>query len=120
MTIADAMGNEAMLTVLRHISHLPAGKSPEVFGYIHTKDGLRLSTASKRAPTIHMALQYLIRNYFRINNVITIRLGKSVHKVPKCDQANGSTLIHYTNDTYPHFHYYETTDTALNIPQITT
>ena len=65
-----------------------------------------------------MALQFLIRNYFRVDNVVTVRLGKSVHKIPKCAHADGCTLIHYTNDLNPDFHYYETTDTALNIPQI--
>ena len=115
------MDNTAMRTLLTYISNLPAGKAPEVFGQVLATDGStwRLTAASRRAPKIHLALQYLTRNFFRVSNVVSIRLGKGLHRVPKCEYADGSVLIHYTNDVNPDFHYYETNDTGLDLSTIT-
>ena len=84
MTRDFGLDNMAMKTVIAHIAGLPAGKAPKLFGYVpDTQGNLRLSTESKFAPRIHLALQYLVRTYFRIDKVIAIRLGKSVSYVPR-------------------------------------
>eukprot|EP00974_Lingulodinium_polyedra_P036617 3510444-Lingulodinium_polyedra.AAC.1 len=62
------MDNNAMRTVLQYISDLRAGKAAEIVGYIpdDTKGtGFKLSPMSRKAPKIHFALQYLVRNFFR-------------------------------------------------------
>ena len=74
---------------------------------------------STRAPKIHLALQYVIRNFFRIDNIIAVRLGKGVHKVRRCAYADGCTLIHYADDLNPNFRYYESQDTSLDIQKVT-
>ncbi len=74
---------------------------------------------SKRSPRIHLALQYVIRNFFRIDNVIAVRLGRSVNKLPKHEGADGCTLIHFVSDVTPYFHFYETVDTQLDVMKIT-
>ena len=56
-----------------------------------------------------MALQFLVRNSFRIENVVAIRF----------TYAESCTLVHYDNDVTPGFHYYESDGTALNISDIT-
>ena len=66
-----------------------------------------------------MALQFLIRNFFRVSNVVAVRVGKGIHRVPRCDYADGSVLIHYLSDIKPDFHYYETDDTAIDIHAVT-
>jgi len=113
------MDNDAMDIILIYVSRLQAGKTPEVFGYFYVDGKYNLTTASKKAPKVYMALQYVIRNFFRIQDVFAVRLGKSVHRVGKCEHAEKSTLIYYTCDNAPDFHYYETEDTALDIQYIT-
>lgn len=78
-----------------------------------------LSAWSKQVPKIHLALQYLLRNYSRIENVIAVRMGKSGTRTQTCDYVDSSTLLHYKSDTEPSFHYYETVDIALDIKAIT-
>ena len=74
---------------------------------------------SRNNPRIHLALQFVIRNVLHIANVIAVRLGISIHYVSRCKYADACTLVHYTNDDNPDFHYYESQDRALNIQQIT-
>ena len=107
LTMEYGLDNDAMDTILNYISRLPAGKTPETFGYTKTRatsPQLQLSMASKRAPKVFLALQYVIRNFFRINDVFAIRLGKSVSTVNKCDYADRSILIYYDSDTDTNFH----------------
>ena len=66
-----------------------------------------------------MALQFLVRNYFRIENVVAMRFAKSVNKHPAVTYAESCTLVHYDNDVAPGFHDYESDGTALNISDIT-
>ena len=86
-TMNEGMDNDAMRLVLDYISGLPAGKAPETFGYVSAAPNgglsaaeLRLSPASKRAPKIHLAQQILMRAYFRVGNVVALRLGKIIYK----------------------------------------
>ena len=62
-----------------------------------------------------MALQFLVRNYFRIENVVAIRLARSISNLPAVTYAESCTLVHYDNDVTPGFHYYESDGTTLNI-----
>eukprot|EP00959_Pyramimonas_sp_CCMP1952_P263124 5502538-Pyramimonas_sp.AAC.1 len=110
----------AMQTVLTYVAHLGAGKPAKVFGYMPDYKGdLNLSDDSKFHPRVHLALQYLLPNYFRVEHVVAVRLAKSVSCLAAVKYATGSTLIHYDNDVRPAFHYYECVGTGLNIFQIT-
>eukprot|EP00959_Pyramimonas_sp_CCMP1952_P130278 2724152-Pyramimonas_sp.AAC.1 len=101
------MDSMAMQTALTYVAHLGAGKPAKVFGYIPDyKGNLNLSDDSKFHPRVHLALQYLVRNYFRVERVVAVRLVKSVLNLPSVKYATGSTLIHYDNDVNPAFHYY--------------
>eukprot|EP00959_Pyramimonas_sp_CCMP1952_P165290 3455246-Pyramimonas_sp.AAC.1 len=65
------MDNMAMKTVLTYVAHLGAGKPAKVFGYIPDyKGNLNLSDDSKVHPRVHLALQYPVRNYFRVERVV--------------------------------------------------
>ena len=56
--------NVALKTVLAFIASLPAGQPAMTFGYLPNKQGdLRQTTASRLSPNVHLALQFLIRNY---------------------------------------------------------
>eukprot|EP00959_Pyramimonas_sp_CCMP1952_P261753 5473606-Pyramimonas_sp.AAC.1 len=69
------------------------------FGYVPTKEGMRqMTSASRLSPKVHLALEYLIRNFFRIENVVSVRLAKGTHKLPPVAYADSCTLVHYDND----------------------
>ena len=109
MTLELGLDNEAIDTIINYIERLAAGKTPETFGYVVTSTSpprYQLSTASKKAPKVFLALQFAIRNFFRIGDVFAIRLGKGVVTVNKCESADRSTLIYYTSDTHRDFHYH--------------
>ena len=118
-----ANDTDAMDLIIDYIGNLAHNKMPETFGYAVDKKGdafsFHLTSASKRAPKIYMALQYLVRNFFRIESVVAIRLGKGVRSVGKFHYADRSTLVYYSSDTDPDFRYYETDDTALDVLKIT-
>jgi len=124
LTMDLGMDNMAMDLMLDYVGRLAHGKTPVTFGYAvvlsHRKQPrLVLTTATKKAPKVYLALQFLIRNYFRISNVFAIRLGHGVKQVSNCDYAQGCTLIHYQSDVDPKFKYYETSDVALDIRDVT-
>eukprot|EP00959_Pyramimonas_sp_CCMP1952_P364134 7625395-Pyramimonas_sp.AAC.1 len=97
----------AMQTVLTYVAHLGAGKLAKVFGCIPDyKGNLNLSDDSKCHPRVHLALQYLVRNYSRVERVVAVRSAKSAFNLLAVKYAVGSTLIHYDNDVNPAFHYY--------------
>eukprot|EP00959_Pyramimonas_sp_CCMP1952_P137919 2886924-Pyramimonas_sp.AAC.1 len=109
-------GHTALRTVVEFIAGLQAGRASMMFGFVPTQRGnLQITTASQINPKVHLALQFLIRNYFRLENVIAVRLAKSVRKLPACDPATGSTLIYYDNDVTPAFRYYKSTGTAIDV-----
>ena len=110
---------DAMHIVLRYIAELPAGTPAEAFGYAISGGSYHLTTMSKKAPRIHLALQYLIRNVFQVANVVTVRLGKSVKKTQSCNYCDGCTLVYYHRDVNPEFQMYECDGAALDIPKIT-
>ena len=57
----------ALRTVLAYISELPAGQPAKTFGYLPSKQGrLRMTNDSGRAPKVHLALQYRVKNYVRV------------------------------------------------------
>eukprot|EP00959_Pyramimonas_sp_CCMP1952_P285918 5978375-Pyramimonas_sp.AAC.1 len=114
------MDNMATQTALTYAAHPGAGKPATVFGYIPDyKGNLKLSDGSKFHSRVHFALQYIVRNYFRVERVVAVRLAKSASGLPAVKYAAGSTLIHYDSDVNPAFHYYECVGTGLNISQIT-
>eukprot|EP00959_Pyramimonas_sp_CCMP1952_P186598 3901675-Pyramimonas_sp.AAC.1 len=53
--------------------------------------------------------------YFRIENVVSVRLAKSIHKLPLVAYADSCTLVHDNNDVNPGIDYYQREGTALNI-----
>eukprot|EP00959_Pyramimonas_sp_CCMP1952_P366536 7676739-Pyramimonas_sp.AAC.1 len=88
-----------MQTVLTYVAHLGAGKPAKVLGYIPDyKGNFNLSDDSKFHTRVHLALQYIVRNYFRVERVVAVRLAKNVSNLPAVKYATGSTLIHYDSD----------------------
>eukprot|EP00959_Pyramimonas_sp_CCMP1952_P345732 7240438-Pyramimonas_sp.AAC.1 len=101
------MGSDspALRAVLTFLASLSAGRPALTFGYVPTKEGtLLMTSASRLSPKVHCALQYLIRNFFRIENVVSVRLAKSIHKLLLVASADSCTLVHYDNDVNPGFH----------------
>eukprot|EP00959_Pyramimonas_sp_CCMP1952_P042797 895242-Pyramimonas_sp.AAC.1 len=74
-----------------------------------------MTSASRLSLKVRLALQCLIRNFVRIENVVSVRSAKSIHKLPPVSYAASCTLVHYDNDVNPGFHHYDTEDTALTI-----
>eukprot|EP00959_Pyramimonas_sp_CCMP1952_P071501 1493372-Pyramimonas_sp.AAC.1 len=102
-------------TVLTFVASLPAGRPAMTFGYVPTKKGiLQMTSASRPSPEAHLALQYLIRSFFRIGNVVSVRLAKSMRELPLVSYADSCALVHCGNDADPGFHYYEAEGNALN------
>eukprot|EP00959_Pyramimonas_sp_CCMP1952_P345932 7245072-Pyramimonas_sp.AAC.1 len=100
--------NTAPFSALTSVASLSAGRPALTFGYVPTKRGtLQMTAASRLSPKVHLALQYFIRNYFRIENVVSVRLAKSIHTLPPVTYADSCTLVHYDNDVDPGFHYHE-------------
>eukprot|EP00959_Pyramimonas_sp_CCMP1952_P394435 8264874-Pyramimonas_sp.AAC.1 len=73
-----------------------------------------MTSASRLSPKLYLALQCLFRNFFRIENVVPVRLAKSIHKLPPVTYADSCTLAPYDNDVNPGFHHYEAEGTALH------
>eukprot|EP00959_Pyramimonas_sp_CCMP1952_P118940 2486858-Pyramimonas_sp.AAC.1 len=73
-------------------------------GYVPTKKGmLQMTSASRLFPKVHLALQCLIRNFFRIEDVVSVRLDKGIHKLPSVACADSCTLVHCDDDVNPGF-----------------
>eukprot|EP00959_Pyramimonas_sp_CCMP1952_P109982 2300653-Pyramimonas_sp.AAC.1 len=110
----------ALRTVLTFVYSRSAGRPALTFGHVPTKKGsLQMTTAIRASPKVHLALQNIIGNFFRIENVVSVRLAKSTHKLPPVTYADSCTLVHYDNDMSPGFHYYEAEGVALNIHDTT-
>eukprot|EP00959_Pyramimonas_sp_CCMP1952_P348203 7293432-Pyramimonas_sp.AAC.1 len=77
-----------------------------------------MTTASRVSSEQHLALQFLVRNYFRIENVVTVRLAKGIHGLPAAPYADSCTLASNDNDVTPGFQYYDSEGTALNMHDI--
>eukprot|EP00959_Pyramimonas_sp_CCMP1952_P272305 5693188-Pyramimonas_sp.AAC.2 len=80
---------------------------------------LQMTSASRLSPKVHLALQYLIRNFFRIENVVSVRLAKSIHELPPVAYADSCALVHCDNDVNAGAHYFEAEGTALNVHDAT-
>ena len=75
------------------------------FGYTSNKNAsMHLSTASQRTPKVFVALQYIVKNIFRIPSVIAVRIGRSIHHTSAFANATGSILIYYEDDNDPTFY----------------
>jgi len=66
-----------------------------------------------------MALQYILKSFFKIEDVVAIRVGNSVHQLQTYPGADRSVVIYYYDDIDPQFKYYETKDTAIELRQLT-
>ena len=111
---------EAVDVMLDFISRLSAGKTPATFGYTSDAKGNQfLTTASTRYPKTFMALQYVVKNIFRISDVIAVRLGRGINNTQLAPFAKGCTLVYYERDTEPDFKFYESEDTAIDVMSVT-
>eukprot|EP00959_Pyramimonas_sp_CCMP1952_P083818 1752832-Pyramimonas_sp.AAC.1 len=89
-------------TVLTVVASLPAKRPAMTLGYVPTKKGmLQKTSASRLAPKGTLDLQYLIRNFFRIESVVSVRSATNIHKLPPVAYADSCTLVHYDNDVNP-------------------
>eukprot|EP00959_Pyramimonas_sp_CCMP1952_P275958 5768014-Pyramimonas_sp.AAC.1 len=62
---------------------MSAGRPALTCGDVPTKKGsLQMTEASRLSPKVHLALQYLIRNFVRFENVVSVKLAKRIHKLP--------------------------------------
>eukprot|EP00959_Pyramimonas_sp_CCMP1952_P292345 6114206-Pyramimonas_sp.AAC.2 len=87
--------NTALRAVLTFVASLPAGRPAMTCGDAPTKKGvLDMTSASRLSPKVHLALQYLIIIFFRIENVVPVRFAKRIHKRPPLDYADSCTLVH--------------------------
>eukprot|EP00959_Pyramimonas_sp_CCMP1952_P022150 465706-Pyramimonas_sp.AAC.1 len=77
-----------------------------------------MTSASRIFPKVHLALEYLIRNFFRVENVDSVRLAMSNHKLPPVAYADSCELVRYDNDVSPGLRYHEAEGTALNMCHI--
>ena len=111
--------DEALTTVLQHIASLSAGKVPEMYGYTFVNNAYQATACSRHKPRIHLALTYVVRNYFRIQDVFAMKVGKSIQQLSKLEHADRSALIHYVHDESPRFHFYETRYIAIYVQFIT-
>eukprot|EP00959_Pyramimonas_sp_CCMP1952_P131888 2757516-Pyramimonas_sp.AAC.1 len=85
------------------------------FGDVPTKKvTLQMTSASRLSPKVNLALQNLTRNFFRIENVVSVRLAKSARELPSAAYADSCTLVHSDNDVNPCFHCYEAEGTTLD------
>ena len=107
---------EALKIIFRYISAMKPGKI-ETFGVAPT--GKKLTTASKAHPKVHLALQFVLRSYFRLRGVTAVRLGQCIQRTGDSTGTQRSVLIHYASDDDPRFHYYRSTQAALDIAAIT-
>eukprot|EP00959_Pyramimonas_sp_CCMP1952_P096347 2014194-Pyramimonas_sp.AAC.1 len=78
-----------------------------------------MRNASHLSPNVHLTVECLIRNFFRIEDVVSVRLAKGIHKLPPVAYADSCTLVHYGDDVNPGSYSYEAEGTALNIREIT-
>ena len=95
--------SDAMKVVLKHISTMTPGKT-QTYGYVtdFRQEGTsRLSSMSIKAPKIHLALQFIMKNLFRVADVIAVRIGRSIGKIGQFVTASGSTLVYYNSDQKP-------------------
>eukprot|EP00959_Pyramimonas_sp_CCMP1952_P333253 6978121-Pyramimonas_sp.AAC.1 len=76
------------------------------------------SRLSPKRPEVHSSMQCLIKNFFRIEIVVSVRMAKSIHELPPVTYADSCTLVRSDNDVNPVFDYYDAEGTALNIHDI--
>eukprot|EP00959_Pyramimonas_sp_CCMP1952_P271603 5678037-Pyramimonas_sp.AAC.1 len=76
---------------------------------------LQMTSASRLSPKVRLVWQCFIRNFFRIESVVSVRLAKSIHELPPVAYADSCTLVHFDNDVNLGFIYYEAEGTALDI-----
>ena len=111
--------NEAMAIVLSYIEGLPMDKAPETFGYVKAQGSLALTSISRRQPRVLMALQYVIRSYFRLYDVYAVRIGRGRYKLTGCTDAMTSILIHYSDKSQPHFRKFVSKESVVDVAQAT-
>eukprot|EP00959_Pyramimonas_sp_CCMP1952_P037586 787292-Pyramimonas_sp.AAC.1 len=66
-----------------------------------------MTDASKLSPKVRVALQFLARIYFVIENAVAVRLFKGSHRLPAVAHADSDALVRYDSDVAPGFFNYE-------------
>ena len=104
--------------VLDYCATLQPGRKAVTFGFL---EGERtLSAHSKAHPRIHMAIQYVVKTHFKESNVVAVRLGRSIQRLPKYKGAARQTIIYWTSDESPDFHMVETDGQEVtDLPRLT-
>ena len=67
----------ALTFLVRYIAELPAGKA-KLLGYIRKKERFVLTDSVVKEPKVFMALQFVTRTYFNLEQVVLVRLGISL------------------------------------------
>eukprot|EP00959_Pyramimonas_sp_CCMP1952_P453345 9468085-Pyramimonas_sp.AAC.1 len=112
--------NAALRTAPTFVASLPAGRPAMRYGCVPIKKGtLQMTSASRLSPMVHLALQCLARSFFRIENVVSVRLSNRTRALLPAAYARSCTSVFYDNDVNPGFHDHEAEGTALNIHDVT-
>eukprot|EP00959_Pyramimonas_sp_CCMP1952_P109880 2298532-Pyramimonas_sp.AAC.1 len=90
-------------------------------GYLPTRNGvLQMRSASRLSPEVHLFLQYIINDFFRIEDFfVVVGFAWSIHALPLVTYVDSCTLVHCDNGLNPGFHCYEAEGAALNIRGVT-
>eukprot|EP00959_Pyramimonas_sp_CCMP1952_P243814 5096602-Pyramimonas_sp.AAC.1 len=74
-----------------------------------------MTSASRLTLKVHLARQYFIWDFFRIEIVVSVKLVKSIHELPPVAYAGSCAFVDYDNDVNPGFYDYEAEGAALNV-----
>jgi hypothetical protein len=114
-------GPQAMKIVKEFIEKLEPKSAPMLFGHTN-KTGKMLTKASQTYKEIHEALNYVIMNVFRINDVMSVRIGRGVQTLGNIpDEDNHVTMYWFgKDDTHNQFIDYinKISNTVFNLKRM--
>eukprot|EP00959_Pyramimonas_sp_CCMP1952_P233365 4876922-Pyramimonas_sp.AAC.1 len=60
-----------------------------------------MTTGSRLSPKVNLPLQYLMRNFFQVENVVSVRLAERIHELPPVTYADSCAWVHCDIDVGP-------------------
>ena len=67
---------------------------------------------------VHIALLHIGSMMFQPENILAVRTGRGVHRVPEYPRKGISTLCYWTSDDHLDLYKYEMQDTAVNLKDL--
>jgi hypothetical protein len=109
----------AFAVVRDYVESKECGSAPTIFGYIwQNSPGWTLTKASKTHGLVFEALNFLIKNTFRFEGVVCVRLGKGLATLADADFAQRSFLMYWEQVHPEEFQLLDTDKTSLNLREI--